>query len=93
MKIEQLHDTMRLALEKAGGKTPFAITGFRPTGRQADIIFRPDGVVAEVQLFKDTQLGIEQFMSMLYDTYNRWLFTYETPLVKGRGQIDTSSNL
>ncbi|MGE0667495.1 MAG: hypothetical protein AB7O49_13135 [Sphingomonadales bacterium] len=91
MKIEQLHDAMRLALEKAGGKTPFAITGTRPTGRQADIIFRPDGVVAEVQLFKDTQTGVEQFMSTLYDTYNRWLFTYETPLVKGRGQIDAAA--
>ncbi len=91
MQIEQLHDTMRLALEKAGGKTPFAITGIRPTGRQADVIFRADGVVAEVQLFKDTQLGVEQFMSMLYDTYNRWLFTYETPLVTGRGKIDTAT--
>jgi hypothetical protein len=91
MRIDQLHDAMRLALEKAGGKTPLAITGMKPTGRQADVIFRPDGVVAEVQLFRGTQLGIEQFMSMLYDTYNRWLFTYETPLVKGRGEIDVAN--
>jgi hypothetical protein len=91
MRIEQLHDAMRLALEKAGGKTPFAITGNRPTGRQADVIFRADGVVAEVQLYQETQLGIEQFMSVLYDTYNRWLFTYETPMVRGRGQIDTAN--
>ncbi len=91
MRIEQLHDAMRLALEKAGGKTPFAITGNKPTGRQADVIFRPDGVVAEVQLYQETQLGIEQFISVFYDTYNRWLFTYETPLVRGRGQIDTAN--
>ena len=91
MRIEQLHDTMRLALEKAGGKTPFAITGNKPTGRQADMIFRADGIIAEVRMLYDDQLGAEQFVSSLYDMYNRWLFTYETPLVTGRGQINTTA--
>lgn len=91
MRIEQLHDAMRLALEKAGGKTPFAITGNKPTGRQADVIFRADGVIAEVRMLYDDQAGQEQFVSSLYDMYNRWLFTYETPLVTGRGKIDTAA--
>jgi hypothetical protein len=91
MKIEWLHDTMVAAVAKAGGKTPFAITGNRPTGKQADMVFRADGAVAEVKLLAETQAGIEQLTSALYDTYNRWLFTYkETTLVTGRGHINTA---
>lgn len=91
MRIEQLHDAMVLALQKGGGKTPFAITGNKPTGKQADMIFRADGVIAEVRWLYDDQAGQEQFVSSLYDMYNRWLFTYETPLVTGRGKIDTAA--
>ena len=91
MRIEQLHDAMVLALQKGGGKTPFAITGNKPTGKQADMIFRADGVIAEVRMLYDDQAGQEQFVSSLYDMYNRWLFTYETPLMTGRGKIDTAA--
>ncbi|MEN3976541.1 hypothetical protein WJU21_15615 [Emcibacter sp. SYSU 3D8] len=90
MRMDQLHDAMVLALEKAGGKTPYAITGNKPTGKQADVNFRPEGIIAEVRMLYDDQLGAEQFVSSLYDMYNRWLFTYETPLVTGRGQINTA---